>query len=457
MEFTEAYKQTGSYAFSPNARFLAVAVDYRLVIRDVLSLKVVQLFSCLDKITYIEWAPDSEYILCGLYKKPMIQAWSLTQPEWTCKIDEGPAGVAYARWSPDSRHILTTSEFQLRLTVWSLVNTACIHVQWPKHGSKGVSFTKDGKFAAICTRRDCKDYVNLLSCHTWEIMGVFAVDTLDLADVQWSADDSAIVIWDSPLEYKVLIYSPDGRCLAKYQAYESGLGVKSVSWSPCSQFLAVGSYDQMLRVLNHLTWKVFAEFLHPSAVRGPCCAAIFKEVDEQLDMSELSLGDDFGQYSSDNASEAHIQVRYNVLEIPINLPSQKPPADKPNPKQGISLMSWSSDSQYICTRNDSMPTVLWIWDINHLELAAILVQKDPIRAAAWDPTCPRLVLCTGSSHLYMWTPSGAYCINVPLPKFVVIDLKWNSDGSCLFLKDKESFCCASPEILQESSDYSSDD
>lgn len=40
MEFTEAYKQTGSYAFSPNARFLAVAVDYRLVIRDVLSLKV---------------------------------------------------------------------------------------------------------------------------------------------------------------------------------------------------------------------------------------------------------------------------------------------------------------------------------------------------------------------------------------------------------------------------------
>ncbi|KAG5616544.1 hypothetical protein H5410_016368 [Solanum commersonii] len=791
MEFTEAYKQTGSYAFSPNARFLAVAVDYRLVIRDVLSLKkfhkigqfqqhfnliallnqymspefdltimlimrlwkklthsmevmsaerstmyqaselaicdsyskeravllneyarsVVQLFSCLDKITYIEWAPDSEYILCGLYKKPMIQAWSLTQPEWTCKIDEGPAGVAYARWSPDSRHILTTSDFQLRLTVWSLVNTACIHVQWPKHGSKGVSFTKDGKFAAICTRRDCKDYVNLLSCHTWEIMGVFAVDTLDLADVQWSADDSAIVIWDSPLEYKVLIYSPDGRCLAKYQAYESGLGVKSVSWSPCSQFLAVGSYDQMLRVLNHLTWKVFAEFVHPSAVRGPCCAAIFKEVDEQLDMSELSLGDDFVQYSSgeiglgtkifgtkvgvtsvvdkireaklrwfklalgalsfhaqgiptkgpravvplvvleavamllealslnaqgiftrgsksrgqdywpwslswtlrqqlheashepwsrplvwfglgtsmlevssskplaseskgfafwvelvapglpsasylsyverkfypvriqrvaavgfpchhqktillasrqifrdeilppskdlppfyslghslttltlevesslqteqpflsrdktncpsmvgsaflsgslaemeNNASEAHIQVRYNVLEVPINLPSQKPPADKPNPKQGISLMSWSSDSQFICTRNDSIPTVLWIWDINHLELAAILVQKDPIRAAVWDPTCPRLVLCTGSPHIYMWTPSGAYCINVPLPQFAVIDLKWNSDGSCLFLKDKESFCCASPEILQESSDYSSDD
>lgn len=77
---------------------------------------------------------------------------------------------------------------------------------------------------------------------------------------------------------QVLIYSPDGRCLFKYQAYESGLGVKSVSWSPCGQFLAVGSYDQMLRVLNHLTWKTFAEFMHPSTVRSPCCPAVFKVI-----------------------------------------------------------------------------------------------------------------------------------------------------------------------------------
>ncbi|CAI9091979.1 OLC1v1027103C2 [Oldenlandia corymbosa var. corymbosa] len=336
MEFTEPYKQTGPCSFSPNSRFVAVAVDYRLVIRDVLTFKVVQLYSCLDKISYIEWAKDSEYILCGLYKRPMIQAWSLTQPDWTCKIDEGPAGIAYARWSPDSRHILTTSEFQLRLTVWSLLNTACIHLQWPKHGAKGVSFTKDGKFAAVCTRRDCKDYVNLLSCHTWEIISVFAVDTLDLADIQWSPDDSAIVIWDSPLEYKILIYSPDGRCLSKYQAYESGLGVKSVSWSPCSQFLAVGSYDQMLRVLNHLTWKVFAEFTHLTTVRAPCCAAVFMEVDEplQLDMSELTLND-YGVPQNDDVPETRIQVRYDVVELPVTLPCQKPPPDKPNPKQGI--------------------------------------------------------------------------------------------------------------------------
>ena len=40
MEFSDTYKHSGPCAFSPDSRFLAVAVDYRLVVRDVVSLKV---------------------------------------------------------------------------------------------------------------------------------------------------------------------------------------------------------------------------------------------------------------------------------------------------------------------------------------------------------------------------------------------------------------------------------
>jgi hypothetical protein len=40
---TESYKQTGPVCFSPDSRFLAVAVEYRLVVRDVVSLKVPEL------------------------------------------------------------------------------------------------------------------------------------------------------------------------------------------------------------------------------------------------------------------------------------------------------------------------------------------------------------------------------------------------------------------------------
>ena len=35
--------------------------------------------------------------------------------EWSCKLDEGPAGLSYVRWSPDSRHLLTISQFQVMI------------------------------------------------------------------------------------------------------------------------------------------------------------------------------------------------------------------------------------------------------------------------------------------------------------------------------------------------------
>lgn len=49
----------------------------------------------------------------------------------------------------------------------------------------------------------------------------------------------------------------------------------------------------------------------------------------------LFLCDKFIYLLSENAPEGHSGVRYNVMELPISLPHQKPPPDKPNPKQGV--------------------------------------------------------------------------------------------------------------------------
>lgn len=99
------------------------------------------------------------------------------------------------------------------------------------------------------------------------------------------------------------MYSPDGRCLFKYSAYDNALGLKTVAWSPCGQFLGCGSYDQVVRALNHLTFKPVVEFSHPFAVKGPSNAVIFK-VSPQLLF-----------YSNERVSEfANMVDRYKVLD-----------------------------------------------------------------------------------------------------------------------------------------------
>ncbi|KAF6158325.1 hypothetical protein GIB67_022405 [Kingdonia uniflora] len=92
-------------------------------------------------------------------------------------------------------------------------------------------------------------------------------------------------------------------------------------------------------------------------------------------MSGLSLSNEFMQGNSENPPKGHSRVRKKVMELPISLPFQKTSADKPNPKQAIGLLSWSKDSQYLITRNDSTPTVLWIWNSQYLELATIFGAK----------------------------------------------------------------------------------
>jgi len=69
------------------------------------------------------------------------KVWSLEQPAWTCKIDEGSAGLIDVCWSPDSRHILTTADFH----VCTNSCTVCICCSFVGFGAvKGSKVDRDG-------------------------------------------------------------------------------------------------------------------------------------------------------------------------------------------------------------------------------------------------------------------------------------------------------------------------
>ncbi|XP_008968973.4 WD repeat-containing protein WRAP73 isoform X2 [Pan paniscus] len=394
MNFSEVFKLSSLLCkFSPDGKYLASCVQYRLVVRDVNTLQILQLYTCLDQIQHIEWSADSLFILCAMYKRGLVQVWSLEQPEWHCKIDEGSAGLVASCWSPDGRHILNTTEFHLRITVWSLCTKSVSYIKYPKACLQGITFTRDGRYMALAERRDCKDYVSIFVCSDWQLLRHFDTDTQDLTGIEWAPNGCVLAVWDTCLE---------------------------------------------VRILNHVTWKMITEFGHPATINDPKIV-VYKEAEKspQLGLGCLSFPPRRAGAGPLPSSES----KYEIASVPVSLQTLKPVTDRANPKIGIGMLAFSPDSYFLATRNDNIPNAVWVWDIQKLRLFAVLEQLSPVRTFQWDPQQPRLAICTGGSRLYLWSPAGCMSVQVPGEgDFAVLSLCWHLSGDSMALLSKDHFC-----------------
>ena len=263
MEFSDKLRHGGPgqpapLALSPDGAIMASTQDLKVELREVDSLRVLQQYTSLDVVQHMEWSPDSKYLACGVYKRGLIQVrrrrppgfsgalsatplqwflsaivggaaltrarrrrrqvWSAEENDWKCKIDAGAEGVMHMRWSPDSRHVVTIAEFNLRATVWSLLDKTSVAVPMPKHAKTGLDFSADGEYMAVAHRQDGKDVIRIYSTETWLPVSEFYSDTVDMIDLAWSPNGRMLAVWDCNLHYNVLVYSMDGRRLEHYSA-----------------------------------------------------------------------------------------------------------------------------------------------------------------------------------------------------------------------------------------------
>ena len=182
-----------------------------------------------------------------------MQLWSLDDPLWYCRVTEGAAGVAHARWAPDARHVLTTADFNLHLTVWSLVDQSSVRIRRAKlGGDAGAAFSHGGgEFLAVAHREAGKDVAAVYAAAavgdadrpTFGELQRFRVATDDLVELRWSkfgGGAAQLVARDSALHYRVLVYRvwPEASLLATYEGgagpgpLDAGarLGVKVLAW-----------------------------------------------------------------------------------------------------------------------------------------------------------------------------------------------------------------------------------
>lgn len=446
MEFSDKLRHGGPgqpapLAVSPNGAVMASTQDLNVELRDVETLKVLQLYTALDIVDHIAWSPDSKYVACGMYKRGLVQVFSLVDGDWKCKIDAGPEGVAHFYWSPDSCRILTCANFQIRVTVWSLVDKSSLEIPFPKWTKAGTEFSPDGQYLAMAHREDHKDLVRIYSTQSFALMSEFFVETVDLVNLKWDPRSRMLAVWDTSLKYNVYVYAMDGKQLHAYSAYSDAMGIKKVSWAPCGQFLAVGSYDGQVRMLNHITWQILAEHEHTAG---------------KIDGNEVDIYREHTMWDGDGE-----RTRYAVEEGTVTVPVQKHDEMKHPPQLGVGLAEWSHDSSLLLTRNDNMPTAVWIWETQTLSLKALLLHDDPVKEAKWDPGSLRVALCTGNRKLFFWSADSAACVDVPIEGFTVNGMRWGGEkerrGGTAAAEDGDGKGEADGEVQTEDKEFTGSD
>lgn len=81
---------------------------------------------------------------------------------------------------------------------------------------------------ALAERKNAKDCISIYYTNfEWKLVNHLEVETFDLADIQWAREDTTILVLDTPLESKVLLYSAmTGDLLSRFALQGPGLGVK---------------------------------------------------------------------------------------------------------------------------------------------------------------------------------------------------------------------------------------
>ena len=420
LTFSNKRKYSGNIAFSPDSKFFAINKGLEIIIYDNKNLKQYQNFTFCDFVEDIQWSNNSKLILIGLYKRARCEIRNIENPKWYCSIDEGIQGMKYSLFSPDSLHILSICDHNIKLSIRSLVDKSLLYINFPKFSKKGLSFSSKGNFMALAERKNAKDLIGIYYINNkWSCIKKFYPETEDLQNVKWSYDNSAILIPDSPTLCILYIYSPLGDLINKIELYKYKMGIKSLNISPSGHYICLGLYDQSLRIFNNISYT---------------CVTIFEHNFDILNNNTVN-------YYKEEIMNKDGETKYIQLKPPIDLINEnilKNIKNNNTTKIGISKMAFSFDNYFLATKNDKMPNILFIWDLNQMNLQFVLIQINEVVHFEWGKKDNILFISTNNNKLYYFTLDS--CKILQLPKdFNNKSLIFSPDGTKMIMKDINNF------------------
>lgn len=318
------------------------------------------------------WSPDGQFILGISLDTATVEVFSLLRPDWICRINCGLEGIEQACWSPNRREIITLSKcqvrfmsielptvtkkkFQVRVRVWSLEENPTEFPSTVKFfRNSALSLSGCGRyFATSCIEEKS---IQIFNSETWEKEREISKLKNFSAPV-WSPVSDSFALQPAA-SYKIchvkIFSAATGNRIGEFQR-EPGKnlrGSKLLQYSFCGQLLAVGCYDGAIFVLDHILWSPLAKFKPTTLIDKNC----------------IVLRMNFNHYET-------------VEKRPISFTKLTRKTGLFSP--GVKFLEFNASSVKLASVDESMPAVVWIWDLKKLHLQLVVVCKGRIKSLAW--------------------------------------------------------------------------
>ncbi len=417
---------------SPDGSLVAVQTTTHLDIRSTANLSLIHSIPIPPRFrgANVRWSPiplnSKKPKRIVLYNDTGARVENISGHSGHAVIDRGSSGlgrVVNVDFGRTEGEVLLFQEFGAKVTIWNLHTTRSIDIKDPKYPSKGHTYRPGSRHFTLLSRPGPQDVLTLHALNSYAVIWSTIVPTMDAQGLVWSPDGQFIALWDTPsVGCRVHIYTASGDLYRVYNGSSNDatnsdieLGVRSLAWSPTSDYLVIGCYDCRVRLLSTKTFSPLMYLDHTTPIHLP------SHPDSKSSTPLRVWREDFS-----GPSNRH----YTAITQPISPPTTPHPSSSESFKEtGISLLTFSPSGSLLATRLDTLPTTAWIWDIHRSIPAAVLIHHAPIKYLSWHPSIADLLLIQCAHEevvLYFWDSSSG----VPWLENVSTSM-WKKDGGKL--------------------------
>ncbi|KAI5478150.1 WD repeat domain 8 [Pseudohyphozyma bogoriensis] len=463
-EFSPLYRHQHTL-LHPTLPQLIQLVPSRVVLRSSTDLSIIRTWAlpapataAASKLSIVSFSisPTAPHLVVVHSSDGIAYVLDPEKEDLVAKLMIGAEGATEMDWSPTGQALVVTSNYHLRLSLHqplSAPTAPTLHILNPKLSHATFAFRPDNKYLAVLERQNSRDCVGIYSCAPdFKLLRHFnlSAPTTDIAGLSFSPCSRYLALWESSLDYRLHIYSADGRKLATFEPYATsgtsssgagaeeesevekkrdersksgfvGLGIRTVVWHPSGEWIAVGGWDNKVRVLTRHTWHPVTELSPPPKLSQstPLLGTIWSEPKDWIE-----------------ATRSKAILSFESLSTPLTLPTLphglKPDPTKLNPKIGIDVLLFSSSGRWIAVTSQSTPRTLYIYHF-------LLPSPNP----SFLPRLHSTIIFEKPPTEIKWRP-GDLDLEGEGTDFNPTSMEWGSSGELVVLKDKETYAVAYP-------------